>query len=55
MLPHLTDAPGNPQGPLTCKDMMGDSCTLSWRAPDDNGGSDITNYVVERRPNGTQK
>ena len=33
--------------------MMGDSCVLLWGAPDDNGGADITNYIVERKPSGT--
>ena len=32
---------------------MGDSCVLQWGAPDDNGGADITNYIVERKPSGT--
>ena len=51
----LIDAPGNPRGPITFKDMMGDSCVLLWKEPEDNGGSEITNYIVEKRPAGTQK
>lgn len=30
-------------------DIKVDSCYLTWDAPEDNGGSEITNYMVERR------
>lgn len=30
-------------------DVKADSCYLTWDAPEDNGGSEITNYIVERR------
>jgi len=35
--------------------MMGDSCVLSWNEPEDNGGSRVSNYVVEKRPVGGAK
>lgn len=30
-------------------DIKADSCYLTWDAPEDNGGSDISNYIVEFR------
>ena len=30
-------------------DIKSESCYLTWDAPEDNGGSEITNYIIERR------
>ncbi|XP_055385446.1 twitchin isoform X34 [Condylostylus longicornis] len=47
---HVTvvDKPGIPVGPLSAYDITPDTCTLSWKPPLDDGGSPITNYVVEK-------
>ena len=34
--------PGPPEGPLNVDEIGKDRCTLSWKPPKDNGGSDIT-------------
>lgn len=47
------DRPGIPQGPLDISEIEADAMTLNWRAPKDNGGSDISNYVVEKRQAGS--
>ena len=36
------------QGPLEISDITPENCSLSWRPPADDGGSPITNYVIEK-------
>uniref|UniRef100_A0A915DB94 Titin n=1 Tax=Ditylenchus dipsaci TaxID=166011 RepID=A0A915DB94_9BILA len=45
----IQDRPAPPKGPLQVDNITKDSCTLSWNPPEDDGGSALTNYVVERR------
>lgn len=45
----VQDRPGTPQGPLEVSDVTKDSCVLAWKPPKDDGGAEITNYVVEKR------
>jgi len=42
------DVPGKPGAP-DIKDMTTSTAKLSWKVPDTDGGSPITNYVVEMR------
>lgn len=44
----LLDKPLSPQGPLDVSDITPETCSLSWRPPLDDGGSPITNYIVEK-------
>lgn len=30
-------------------DIRAESCYLTWDAPEDNGGSELTNYIIEKR------
>lgn len=41
--------PDIPEGPLEFDDIQARSVRVSWRAPSDDGGSDILGYIVERR------
>uniref|UniRef100_A0A8D8U540 Twitchin n=2 Tax=Cacopsylla melanoneura TaxID=428564 RepID=A0A8D8U540_9HEMI len=50
---YVVDKPSPPQGPLDCYDITPESCSLSWKPPLDDGGSPITNYVVEKYENAT--
>ncbi|EJW78469.1 hypothetical protein WUBG_10622 [Wuchereria bancrofti] len=44
----VLDVPGIPEGPAKISDITKEGCTLTWRPPTDDGGSDITHYVVEK-------
>lgn len=44
----VLDVPGPPEGPLRPEDVTHSSCTLRWRPPKDDGGSEITHYVCEK-------
>ena len=45
----VLDVPSAPEGPLQVNDMNKSSCVLRWRPPKDDGGSDITHYIVEKQ------
>lgn len=44
----FADKPGSCKGNLNIVSVDKDRCTVSWEAPEDNGGSPITNYVLEK-------
>ena len=48
------DAPGQPGQP-NVDEITADTANLSWAAPDSDGGSPITNYIVEMRLLGDAK
>lgn len=45
---YYIDVPQPPEGPLTPSEITKSSCLLQWRPPRDNGGSEITHYIVEK-------
>ena len=47
----LTDKPGAPENPHV-KSWTEDSITLGWEEPRDDGGCEVTGYVVEYRETG---
>lgn len=44
----VLDRPMPPEN-LRADEFGGDALTLFWSPPKDNGGADITNYVIEKR------
>lgn len=46
---NITDIPGAPHGPLAMTDVGNFSINLSWYPPEDDGGTNIECYVVERK------
>jgi len=45
---RVLDRPSPPEN-LRADEFAGDALTLFWNPPKDNGGADVTNYVVEKR------
>ena len=45
----VLDKPGKPNGPIIFSRVSAEKCNLSWKRPDEDGGADITHYVVEKR------
>lgn len=43
------DVPGPVGIPFLTENLTNDSCKLTWFSPEDDGGSAITNYVIEKR------
>lgn len=50
---NVVDVPGIPVGPLEPVDTTPNSCRLRWQPPADDGGSPLTNYVVEKADSGS--
>lgn len=46
---HPTDKPGPPAA-FDISEITNHSCYLAWNPPRDDGGSVVTNYIVELRP-----
>ena len=44
---HVSDVPGAPRD-AQAEPLSEDSVKLTWKAPEDDGGSFVTNYVIER-------
>uniref|UniRef100_A0A672QCF0 Titin n=1 Tax=Sinocyclocheilus grahami TaxID=75366 RepID=A0A672QCF0_SINGR len=45
----VLDRPGPPTGPLRVTGIMSDKCRLSWSEPLQNGGANISHYILEKR------
>ena len=46
---NILDVPGPPTGPIVFEDITGNSVTITWKKPLDNGGSPITGYAIEKK------
>ena len=49
---EVIDKPTAPEGPLVVSDVFDNRASLSWKKPLDDGGSPITNYVIEKLATG---
>ena len=48
MFSSIPDVPGAPSAPLP-SDVTATSVNLEWTPPADNGGAEITEYIIERK------
>lgn len=46
---HSTDHPKPPQGKVEFLELSGKCIKMKWKAPRDNGGKQVTSFVIERR------
>uniref|UniRef100_A0A3P8X459 Titin n=1 Tax=Cynoglossus semilaevis TaxID=244447 RepID=A0A3P8X459_CYNSE len=45
----VLDRPGPPEGPISVYGVTKEKCSISWKPPLQDGGSDVSHYIVERR------
>ena len=45
----VLDRPGPSAGPLGVTGLTAEKCTLTWGPPQENGGAEISHYIVEKR------
>lgn len=50
---NVIGRPSPPTGPIKISSITSESCVVNWQPPEDDGGTDITNYIVEKRESGT--
>ena len=43
-----TAAPSRPKGPLEVSDFTAQGCKLKWKKPEDDGGTPIQGYAIEK-------
>uniref|UniRef100_A0A3B5ATD5 Titin n=1 Tax=Stegastes partitus TaxID=144197 RepID=A0A3B5ATD5_9TELE len=50
---NVTGRPSPPTGPIEISSITSESCVVNWQPPEDDGGTVITNYIVEKRESGS--
>lgn len=50
---NVTGRPSPPTGPIEISSITSESCVIDWQPPEDDGGTEITNYIVEKRESGS--
>lgn len=50
---NVVGRPTPPVGPIEISAVSSEGCSLAWTAPEDDGGTDIDNYIIEKRESGS--
>lgn len=50
---NVIGRPSPPEGSIEVSSITAESCVISWQEPEDDGGTEITNYIVEKRESGS--
>uniref|UniRef100_A0A8C2ZMA2 Titin n=1 Tax=Cyclopterus lumpus TaxID=8103 RepID=A0A8C2ZMA2_CYCLU len=45
----VLDRPGPPDGPISIYGVTSEKCSIAWKSPLQDGGSDVSHYIVEKR------
>ena len=45
----VLDRPGPPEGPIEIYGVTNEKCSISWKPPQQDGGADVSHFIVERR------
>ncbi|XP_041940395.1 titin [Alosa sapidissima] len=45
----VLDRPGPPEGPIQIYAVTSEKCCISWKPPQQDGGANVSHYIVERR------
>ena len=45
----VMDTPSQPRGPLEVSEITNESVVLNWKVPEDDGGNEISSYIIERQ------
>lgn len=47
--PNVADKPKPPQGKVELLERTGKCIKMKWKAPKDNGGKQVTHFIIERK------
>lgn len=49
LIVSFSDVPGPVRIPVVAENLSNDSCKINWYFPENDGGSPISNFIIEKR------